>query len=275
MRGKKLAKILPLIAAACMLSACGVKMSKTVKARQAKTTVTFFFHGFGSSINAEKHMAEAAKQAGKTNEILTATVKKNGEVKLRGKVADHPQNPVILVGFADNQNPDYHKDGWYAYQAVKAVQKQLGFSKMNLVGHSMGNMAISYMIMDDGQKKNFPAVKKQVAIAGHFNGIKGYSADSNSPLATSGKPKKMDVSYRDLLPLRRVYPKGAAVLNIYGDTGKGSDGRVYNNSSKSFKYLAAHAKSYQELLIKGKGAQHSRLHENSQVDKALQQFLWK
>lgn len=272
-RSKFLTKIIPvLLTAGLFLTACQKPLTKAEKKEQAKETVTFFFHGYGSSINAEKHMANAARQAGKSNEVLEATVAENGSVKIKGKLAKNPKNPIVLVGFSDNRNPDYHKDGWYAYKAVKAAQKKLGFSKMNLVGHSMGNMAISYMIMDYSAKKNFPTIKKQVDIAGHFNGIVGM--DKNSPIDASGKPKKMNSTYQELIKLRQVYPKGIDVLNIYGDTGKKSDGRVYNNSSKSLKYLLVKAKSYKELKITGKGGQHSRLHENRQVDQVLQKFLW-
>jgi Uncharacterized protein with an alpha/beta hydrolase fold len=34
-------------------------------------------------------------------------------------------------------------------------------------------------------------------------------------------------------------------------------------------------KSYREVEIKGKNAQHSKLHENKEVDKLLIDFLWK
>lgn len=272
-RSKFLTKIIPvLLTAGLFLTACQKPLTKAEKKEQAKETVTFFFHGYGSSINAEKHMANAARQAGKSNEVLEATVAENGSVKIKGKLAKNPKNPIVLVGFADNRNPDYHKDGWYAYKAVKAAQKKLGFSKMNLVGHSMGNMAISYMIMDYSAKKNFPMIKKQVDIAGHFNGIVGMEKDS--PIDTAGKPKKMNSTYQELTKLRQVYPKGIDVLNIYGDTGKKSDGSVYNNSSRSLKYLLIKAKSYKEVKITGKGGQHSRLHENIQVDQVLQKFLW-
>ena len=242
-RSKFLAKIIPvLLTTGLFLTACQKPLTKAEKKEQAKETVTFFFHGYGSSINAEKHMANAAEQAGKSNEVLEARVEENGSVKIKGKLADDPKNPIVLVGFSDNRNPDYHKDGWYAYKAVKAAQKKLGFSKMNLVGHSMGNMAISYMIMDYSAKKNFPMIKKQVDIAGHFNGIVGMEKDS--PIDAAGKPKKMNSTYQELTKLRQVYPKGIDVLNIYGDTGKKSDGSVYNNSSRSLKYLLIKAKSY-------------------------------
>lgn len=50
---------------------------------------------------------------------------------------------------------------------------------------------------------------------------------------------------------------------------------VDNISSLSLKYLVANrAKYYRVVEIKGRNAQHSRLHNNSQVDKVLIKFLW-
>lgn len=64
------------------------------------------------------------------------------------------------------------------------------------------------------------------------------------------------------------------MLNIYGDIGNGSDERVYNNSSKSLKYLVVNGRSYQEVKIKGAKGQHNQLHESGKVDRAMQKFLW-
>ena len=44
----------------------------TVSLSNTKTIPTFFIHGWGSSVNAEKHMANAAKKAGATNTIVQA-----------------------------------------------------------------------------------------------------------------------------------------------------------------------------------------------------------
>lgn len=52
-------------------------------------------------------------------------------------------------------------------------------------------------------------------------------------------------------------------------------GSVSNASSRSLRYLvAARARSYREVKITGKHAQHSQLHENAQVDRLLIDFLW-
>ncbi|PAB54268.1 hypothetical protein A3Q05_07685 [Lactobacillus johnsonii] len=55
----------------------------------------------------------------------------------------------------------------------------------------------------------------------------------------------------------------------------GSDGRVDNKSYLSLQYLVSGCNStYRVLKINGKNAQYSKLHENSQVDKALIKFVW-
>ena len=42
---------------------------------------TLFFHGYGSSANAEKHMTDAAKKAGVTQTVIIANVAEDGQVR--------------------------------------------------------------------------------------------------------------------------------------------------------------------------------------------------
>ena len=51
--------------------------------------------------------------------------------------------------------------------------KTYGFKKFNAVAHSMGNLTLAYYMLDNGQNKNCPNCKKQVNLAGHYNGIIG------------------------------------------------------------------------------------------------------
>lgn len=238
-------------------------------------TPTFFFHGYGSSWRAEKQMANAAKSAGATSKIPYAEVTRAGRVKLKGRIKSRDKNPIVLVQYDNPRNANYKTNGRWAQNVVRKLQSYYRFKKINMVGHSMGNMAIMYYNMATAGKKTYPQLNKQVDIAGHFNGIKGMDAHSNSPVNKQGKPKVMTSSFKGLLPIRHKYPRSARVLNIYGNYGDGSDGDVYVNSAKTLKYLVSgRAKSYQERLITGKQAQHSRLHENKQVDRILIKFLW-
>ena len=94
----------------------------------------------------------------------------------------------------------------------------------------------------------------------------------------TGEPDIYSDGFKQLLPLRMHYPKQIEVLNIYGnkEDGSNSDGSVSVASAQSYKYLInGRAKSYSEVEIKGKNAQHSKLHENKEVDQLLIDFLWK
>ncbi|EHJ51921.1 alpha/beta hydrolase [Streptococcus macacae] len=241
------------------------------------TAPTLFFHGYGSSANAEKHMVNAAKRAGVTKTVIRAEVDHKGQVVLKGKIPKNAINPIVMVNFADNQNPNYDVDAKYAEAVVSQLSKTYQFKKMNMVGHSMGNMAINFYMLKNAQNKNLPQLQKQVDIAGHFNGIKGYDLPEGVEVdSKTGKPSQTTAAYEELLQLRERYPENqVSVLNIYGDKGDGSDGPVSNTSSQTLKYLIGdRAKSYKEHKFTGKMASHSNLHENPQVDKMLINFLW-
>ena len=102
---------------------------------------------------------------------------------------------------------------------------------------------------------------------------------AESPVnAKTGEPQRQDATYKPLLKLRSTFPTNTRVLNIYGDKedGSHSDGDVPVNSAKSLKYVdSGRAKSYREVEIKGANAQHSTLHNNSQVNWELINFLWR
>lgn len=255
--------------------------AQTLKAEARKTYIqssrpTIFFHGWGSSSRAERHMANEAKKAGVTQTIIEAKVAKDGTVTLKGIIPKDAVNPIVLVNFDNNRGASTQDQGDYAYAVVKALQDKYGITEMNMVGHSYGNMAIVYYMLQHGNDTSLPKLVKQVDIAGHFNGIIGVNEPENNSLDDEGKPTSMAESYMELLSLGDNYPQGQVeVLNIYGDTGKGSDGRVSNLSSQSLAYLLkGHVKSYQEKEITGPNGQHSKLHETALVDKPLIAFLW-
>ena len=241
-------------------------------------TPTLFFHGYGSSANAEKHMVEAARQAGVTQTIITATVDSHAQVTLKGDIPKDAVNPIVMVEFTDNRNANYAQVGEYASAVVRELQARYSFKKMNFVAHSMGNMSILFYLLEHAQNEELPQLQKQVNIANHVNGLEGMDLPANLTILDSktGEPSAMSDSYQKLLGLREIYPQDQVdVLNIYGDFKNESDGSVLNVSSRSLKYLVIdNAKSYQEKRVTGPLAQHSQLHENPEVDRLLIDFLW-
>lgn len=254
------------------------KSSKFVQS----TTPTLFFHGGGSSYHAEEHMVNAAKKAGVTKTVLRANVAKDGHVTLHGTMHKNSINPIVEVNYEDNRQLDFNKHGVWATNVVKALQKQYGIKNINMVGHSLGNISIIYYLLQNAQNKSMPKLRKQVDMAGHFDGLDFAQLPAeirqpqNLKLDRNGKPNHMNATYRQMTKLRSIYPTNQIrVLNIIGNIGGKTDGTVTNVSSLSLKYLVAQrAKSYEVKTFHGKLARHSKLHSNPAVDKVLIQFLW-
>ncbi|GEN94611.1 alpha/beta hydrolase [Pediococcus ethanolidurans] len=237
---------------------------------------TVFLHGFGSNYHAEQHMVRAIKKAHATNGVIRAEVSKTGKVTLVGHLRKNAVNPIVMINYQNNHERSYRTDGKWLRNVLQKLQQTYHFKKFNTVSHSVGNEAVMYYMADFApQNKKLPQLNKEVNIAGHFAGIRGYDAIKGNTLNAQGKPKHMISTYRALLKLHKTYPQSVAVLNIYGNIGDHSDGTVQNYSSKSLRYLVQErAKSYQELEMKGKLAQHSKLHSNHKVDQAILKFLW-
>lgn len=265
-----------------VLTGCSSQSNSSGKKIKITSTPTLFFHSGGSSYYAEEHMVRAAEKAGVTKSLIRANVKKSGKVTLTGTWPKDTKNPICEVNYEDNRQLDFNKHGVYATNVVKKLQKKYKFKKINMVGHSLGNISIIYYMLRNGTNKNMPQIQKQVDIAGHFGGLtfdgipdsikqpKGMKLDSN------GKPNQMNATYKQMTKVRSIYnKKHVKVLNIIGDLGNRSDGRVDNISSLSLQYLIGSGNStYRVLKINGRYAQHSKLHENREVDRALIKFLW-
>ena len=248
-------------------------------------TPTLFVHGWGSSYHAEESMVAYAQKQHATNSVIRADVSSNGKVTLIGTIKKRAKNPVVEVNLqnnksifagTNNQIAAMNKSSNYIKDVINALQKRYRFNCINLVGHSMGNLQIAFYLRNNATNAHMPQLNKQVSIAGHYNGYIGeQGAPNKTVLNRAGKPQKMSAGYRGLISLRKKFPQKAAVLNIYGDMGSGSDGDVTVNSARSYRYLVSkRARSYQEKEIRGSRAQHSKLHENTKVDRLLVNFLW-
>ncbi|WP_367334122.1 alpha/beta hydrolase [Lentilactobacillus sp.] len=279
MKKRGLAVLSGLLLIVGFLSACSMSATQTPKiAGASKATPTLFFHGFGGSYHAENHMAQAAVTAGVTKTVIRADVTNSGKVTLIGNFKPNDRHPIVEVNYLNNHNPNYHTDAKWAKNVVVKLQQRYGVKKFNMVGHSVGNMSIVFYLLDNAGNTKLPKLQKQVDIAGHFNGILGMDdAPNRMKLKADGEPTTINSHYRELLGLRHDQQlKSLKVLNIYGDKNDGthSDGDVSNASSKSLRYLLPQVKSYQEKRIVGPNAQHSKLHNNPQVDRLLIRFLW-
>ncbi|WP_412989352.1 alpha/beta hydrolase [Pediococcus siamensis] len=254
-----------------------VDRNRQVASNYRQTRIpTLFFHGWGSSYHAEQHMVSAIRRTHATNGVIRAEVSKTGKVTLVGRLPKKAVNPIVMVNYQNSREPNYRVTAKWVLNVLQRLQATYHFKEFNTVSHSAGNEAVLYYLADDAPNHpELPRLNREINLAAHFAGIRGYDAVKHNTVNAQGKPRHMIATYQALLKLRKTYPRQAAVLNIYGNIGDHSDGVVQNYSSKSLRYLVANrAASYQELEIKGKRAQHSKLHTNATVDHAIVKFLW-
>lgn len=254
----------------------GCANQQSFKNNTAKFTPTIFLHGWGSSSNAEEQMTTYIHKKGISDSKIIADVNPKGQVTFHGNIPNNAKNPLVEVNFVNNRNKDYKEDGIWLKNVILALQKKYQIKKFNVVAHSMGNMALMYYLLANGNNKKLPQLQKQVNIAGHFDGILHMNQPSGLTINKNGYPNKMIEDYKKLLPLRNNFPKQIKVLNIMGNyKNRHNDEDVSNTSSMTLRYLVAkRAKSYQEKIVTGKKAQHSQLHESLKVDRMLVKFLW-
>lgn len=282
----KLYRLLLILGAGIGVLLSGTASAHAITHYVQSSTPTIFVHGGGSSSRAEEYMTHGARNAGVTKTIIRADVSEQGQVTFSRPLPAHAINPIIevnladnnLAGYQNNYTKGYHHGAKYIRSVVNALERRHHYAQINFVGHSMGNLEIINYINDNIGSKHFPRIAHLVAIAGHYDGVAWQKEMRNVKVnPRTGKPNRMDASYRTLLSLRQTFPRNTAVLNIYGDLqdGSHSDGDVPVGSARSLKYLVGdRAKSYREVEIRGKNGRHGKLHHNAQVNRELIKFLW-
>lgn len=283
--------LLTLFIITTLLSACNLKsankttnakinVAETNKKPEFKAIPTLYFHGLMGSYKNELPLVKAAEAAGKTNSVIRANVDETGKVKLKGIIKKDAKDPIVEVNFKDNVQVNFPQNGIYASNVVKALQKKYHINKVNMIGYSLGNIAIIYYMIQNGHKKKMPKLIKQASIAGNYNGAffkelpEQFRQPKGLKVDNLGKPNKMNLTYKQMLKARSIYKaNNVKILNIYGDVGNNSDGVVGVNSALSLKYLISNS-NYQTFKVTGTKADHGSLPSNDQVINRVINFLW-
>lgn len=242
-------------------------------------TPTLFLHGTSGTLNSLSYLIQQAQNRGVTQDVIVAHVASNGAVTFEGVLSKNAVNPIVQIELEDNDNMDLNANAKWIKNVLTQLQNQYQFKHFNFVGHSMGNTSFAQYMLNYGNDTSLPQLKKEVNIAGTYNGVLGQNEDINEvKVDQNGKPSRMIPPYQGFRKLKDVYKgKDIEVLNIYGDIldGTHSDGIVSASSSKSLKYLLGDSpKRYQELKYEGEDAEHSAIHDNPDVANDILPFLW-
>lgn len=245
----------------------------------ARSTVTLYLHGHHGGERSMDDLIRSAETDNDAHSVITAIVRRDGTVRLKGAWPKKTVRPLVKVVFRNNRTMRYHRISNWLRNVLEALQSRYGISKFNIVAHSLGNAAVLFYELRYGHDAYLSQLRKYVAIAGNFDGIPGKHRDQHrNRIMSDGRPEWFAPKFKDAMRLRNNFPKKQVkVLNIYGNLGGGmhSDGKVLNASSRSLGFLLRRrAKSYREIKIDGWDAQHSVLRTNPQVALDVNEFLF-
>lgn len=233
-------------------------------------TPTLFVHGFGGGYGSEKDMIDDLSQHPGFQQVLRFDVDASGHVRTSGHWSVGVKYPLIAVVFATGR-----PDAQALVPILTQLKKTYGIKAFNAVGHSAGSVAWATWAVTDRTAAQ-PDLHRLITIAGPFNGFPGIDQQAaTATIGKDGKPSYISPRYAPLVANRQHFPTTAAVLNLYGDLGHGTDSRVPVVSARALGYIVrGRAVSYTERVIKNSKAQHSQLHEhNPLVNRYLYEFL--
>ncbi|MBC1490362.1 alpha/beta hydrolase [Listeria booriae] len=236
---------------------------------------TLFLHGYSGTKNSMGHMMDRLASNGDATRSLVVSVTPEGAVNVTGDWDKFAKNPLIQVLFEDNKSSLTNQTVWLQNVMLK-LKSEYHIPSANVVGHSMGGVDWTGYLEEVGNKPDFPTVKKFVAIGSPFNGLEiGKDGKTAYDLTETG-PATQTERFANFMTNKKVIPATLEVLNIAGDVEDGtkSDTSVSLASALSGKFIFDQVASYKELTFTGKQAQHSKLHENKDVDAAVSDFLW-
>ncbi|WP_326717495.1 alpha/beta hydrolase [Vagococcus jeotgali] len=148
---------------------------------------------------------------------------------------------------------------------------------MNIVGHSMGGVSGLRLLTQTPINSDRPVIKKFVAIGSPFNDFIDTFDDQNlDELLKNGPTEESErfILYQAEIP---NMSKETEVLLIGGALSEDdqSDGTVPLSSALSVHHmLKNNGNETQYMVVEGQGAGHSALHENTEVDKKVSEFLY-
>ena len=273
------------------LTACSIKkQSKSEEATKQNTIAssssvvnektiipTLFIHGYGGTKNSLGGMIRRFESQNLAKNGLVLTVSDTGEVSSNGQLTKTETNPMIQVIFSDNKSHEWNQAEWIK-NCLTYLSENEHVTKVNLVTHSMGGVSSLRYLITYGADQNLPIIEKFVAIGSPFNNFVELTEGETIDSVISSGPVNQSERYTDFSNGIGLVAKDMSVLIIAGDIEDESvsDGVVPAADAMSVvALLRSNGNSVDEKIIYGKNAQHSKLHENREVDQLVADFLWK
>lgn len=240
------------------------------------SAVTLFIPGYAGNRFSFGGMLQRFVTGSIANKSLVVMIDRYNHPHVTGQLDQY--RPMVQLVFA-TPRVSVRQQAQGVLAVVKYLLAHEHVQTINLVAHSMGGVVLFQYLTTAARLVNLPEVRKVVTIGAPFNdsevGQNTYPIE-NHPLTASG-PTQTTAVYNYFLRTLQRLPNTISYLNIAGNIGDDaqSDGAVAVNSALSLRFLLRPVvDQYQEFVVHGKNARHSRLHENYEVDRQIVQFLY-
>lgn len=235
---------------------------------------TLFLHGYKGSERSFSTMLERMDQQQWGTKTLVCFVNKKGRVSFKGSIPENVENPFIQVIFENNRAKLSDQTKWLQ-EVMKQLKDRYHIQEINLVGHSMGGLALTNYLQTTVDKDLYPKALKLVTIGSPFGGIdrEDYFNVNYGDALIDLHPNS--AALQQLLKNKSAFPSDVSVLSIAGvmNNPLAGDGLVSLESALFNQYLV-NRDQYTENVITDLAATHSGLHEMESVDQLIAEFLW-
>lgn len=237
-----------------------------VKSEYYQGEPTVFVHGYKGTANSFDYLLDRFENDyGWGNKGLVYYVTSQGHI-IDFNLNKWRQAPVFVQIILENNRASFADSTEWISQVLLHMKDNYNIDSVNLVGHSMGGI-LSLKYTMDFAGHGYPSVNKLITIGSPFGGIysESYFQIHKDDAATDLKPGSLAL---DLLK-ESTFPAETKVLSI-GSTG---DAVALPESVQTLRTIIP-SEHLQEIMIDNEDLGHSALHENAEVDKLINSFLW-
>lgn len=241
----------------------------------SSVTPTVFVHGYKGGERSFGTMLSRFETYGWGEKIMVIRISNTGRITTSGDVKPHTEHPFIQVIF-ENSRASIHDQAKWLDKTMKLLKDKYHIGQVNLVGHSMGGLALtSYLEHISTSPYKYPVPKKLITIGSPFKGVyqEGYFERNTGEALIDLHPDSK--ALQRLVENKGNFPGNIPVLSIAGVTFKSQigDGLVSKESAGGNQSIVPKQNFIQET-VNDPNATHSGLHEHQDVDRMIGEFLW-
>ncbi|RVU71425.1 MULTISPECIES: alpha/beta hydrolase [Lactobacillus] len=196
--------------------------------------------------------------------VLKIKVMKDGSLKYKGSINRGDNEPFIVIGFENNKDgySNIKKQAGWLDTAFYEISQTYKFNNFKAFGHSNGGLVWTYWLEHCySEYESEIKIKRLMTLASPFNFDEDNLNHRTQMLA-------------DFIKYKKQLPKSLKVYSLTGGQTYESDGIVPENSVAAAKYIFQNqVKSFMEITVTGKQANHSDLPQNEQVVQVMKQYL--